>query len=85
MKNVFHICMHILGGGAMAWIAASGPYGLVAVIAWAWLMREAAQRDPHDIIRPLLEMPSWSLQKHLEWVAPGLAAVLVIIIQALMK
>ncbi len=80
--NLNRIALHFLGGGFMAIISGGHGAGLVVAITWAWVMREAVQRDPHDILAALRTMPSWSLQAHLQWIAPGLAAALVAVIHA---
>ena len=66
------------GLGAIGMISAPllwWPWGLVFMVWEAWLLREAAQSNGGDLKAALLSMPSWSLQKHLEWFTPGVVVV----------
>ena len=70
-KNAGQIGLHFLGGFAMAYVGGGSGPGMVAVVLAAWLLREAAQANPGHLLAALRGLPAWSLQKHLEWLAPG--------------
>jgi hypothetical protein len=77
--NWADIALHVAAALAMlAWPLMLGPWGLVPLVAEAWLLREAAQANSGNLIAAISSMPQWSLQKQMEWLAPTLAAAVAI-------
>lgn len=84
MRSLAHldwadIGLHVAAALAMlGWPLLLGVWGLVPLVAEAWLLREAAQVNSGNLFVALKSMPQWSLQKQLEWLAPTLAAAVAV-------
>ena len=72
------ILIHCLAAMLLALLALTGGVGLAFSIALMFLSRELAQRDKSNLWVALAGMPSWHFSKHAEWLAPGLAAFVII-------
>ena len=69
------VILHILLALAMFSVMVLTPVTVAAtLIVWiTFLLRELAQKDPHNVIAAAKSIPTWSVQKHMEWFAPGAA------------
>jgi hypothetical protein len=70
--------LHAMAALIMTWAALQNPYLLALAIGFGWLLRELAQRG--DLIESIKSMPSWPVHKHVEWIAPLVAAFLVVFV-----
>ncbi len=69
--------IHSAASAAMMAVALTGRTATAFVIGLGWLLRELAQRNSGDIVAAIRSMPEWPLSKHVEWIAPTVAAVFV--------
>ena len=74
------ILLHCLAAMAVVLLLRFTPeiVGAAVLVALGALLRELAQDDPHNILTAIQHMPSWSIMKHLEWIAPGVAVAVLV-------
>lgn len=72
MQAIYHGIAAIV----MSVVAMLHPAACGVVIGLMWLMRELAQRNSSDMIAAIKSMPTWSVNKHLEWLVPSFVSVL---------